>query len=155
MAFLPSDFIPPVRVVHDRFIVRPITIHDVVKDYEAVMSSYDHLRSMFGEVWGWPNKKLTLEQNLIDLGWHQKEYQLKSSFDYAVMSTDEERLLGCVYVDPPEIEGYDAEVCLWVRQSELENGLDEVLYTFAKDWIAKNWPFNRVAYPGREIEWNA
>ena len=35
--------------------------------------------------------------------------------DYdTVMSLDETRLLGCVYVDPPETAGYDAEVSLWV-----------------------------------------
>jgi hypothetical protein len=49
-----------------------------------------------------------LEQDLIDLGWHQKEFQRRSSFDYAVMSLDETRLLGCVHVDPPEKASYDA-----------------------------------------------
>ena len=51
----------------------------------------------------------------MDLGWHQKEFQMRSSFDYAAMSPDEERLLGCVYVDPPEKAGFDAEVHYWAR----------------------------------------
>ena len=29
----------------ERFRIRPITIHDVVKDYDAVMTSVDHLRA--------------------------------------------------------------------------------------------------------------
>jgi len=61
----------------------------------------------FGHAWGWPPAELTLEQDLIDLGWHQKECQRRSSFDYAAMSPDETRLLGCVYVDPPESAGHD------------------------------------------------
>jgi hypothetical protein len=103
---------------------------------------------------GWPPADLTLEQDLIDLGWHQKEFQRRSSFDYAVMSLDEDRLLGCVYVDPPEKAGYDAEVCLQVRASELAAGLDELLYATARRWIDERWPFTRVAYPGRELPWD-
>lgn len=101
MPFLPRDFIVPALLETDRVRIRPITIHDVVKDYDAVMSSQEHLWAMFGEAWGWPPKDLTLEQDLIDLGWPQKEFQLGSTFDYAVMSLDEKQLLGCIYVDPP------------------------------------------------------
>jgi hypothetical protein len=75
----------------------------------------------------------------------------RSAFAYAVMSPDETRLLGCVYVDPPEKAGYDAEVWLWVRAGELASGLDGVLYATVRSWIAERWPFRRVAYPGREL----
>jgi hypothetical protein len=30
-----------------------------------------------------------------------------------VLTPDESRLLGCVYVDPPEKAGADAQVCMW------------------------------------------
>jgi hypothetical protein len=119
MGFLPPGFEVPALLETDRFRLRPLTVHDVVKDYDAVMTSREHLWRQFGQAWGWPPADLTLEQDLIDLGWHQKEFQRRSSFDDAVMSLDEARLLGCVYVDPPEKAGYDAEVCLWVRASEL------------------------------------
>ena len=153
MPFLPRDFTIPVLLETDRFRIRPITIHDVVKDYDAVMSSQTHLWQMFGEVWGWPPKDLTLEQDLVDLGWHQKEFQLRSTFDYAVMSLDETALLGCVYIDPPSKPAFDAEVCFWVRASELENGLDEYLAATIRQWMQESWPFQNVAYPGRDISW--
>lgn len=51
-----------------------------------------------------------MEEDLIDLAWHQKEHQLRSTFNFAVVSPDESRLLGCVYVDPPTKQGFDAEV---------------------------------------------
>jgi hypothetical protein len=110
-------------------------VHDVVKDYDAVMSSREHLWERFGEAWGWPPAGLTLEQDLIDLGWHQKEFQRRSSVDYAVMSLDDCRLPGCVYVDPPEKAGYDAEVWLWVRASELGTGLEAELYDTVRRWL--------------------
>ena len=111
----------------------------------------EHLWEQFGRVWGWPPADLTLEQDLIDLGWHQKEFQLRSPFDNAVMSPDDSRVLGCVHVDPPEKAGYDAEVWRWVRVSELGTGLDAEPYATARRWVEERWPFRRVAYPGREL----
>ncbi len=152
MAFLPRDFVVPTLVETDRFRLRPLTIHDVVKDYEAVMTSVEHIRATL-PLWGWPPDDLTLEQDLIDLGWHQKEFQMRSSFNYAVMSLDERRLLGCVYVDPPEKAGTDAEVTFWVRADEVETGLEAALEATVRPWVAEVWPFARVSYPGRDISW--
>ncbi|MGH3086132.1 MAG: GNAT family N-acetyltransferase [Rubrobacteraceae bacterium] len=121
MTFLPKDFDPPKLLETERFRLRPITIHDAVKDYDAVMTSREHLWNMFGEVWRWPPEDLTLEEDLVDLAWHQKEGELKSSFNYAVMSLDEKRLLGCVYVDPSGKA--DAEIAFWVRSDESDTGL--------------------------------
>jgi hypothetical protein len=152
--FLPRGFTPPAGLEHDQFRLRPITIHDVVKDYDAVMSSREHLWSLFGECWGWPPASLTLEEDLIDLAWHQKEADLRKSFNFAVLSPDERRLLGCVYVDPPTKQGYDAEVFWWARQDELASGLEEELGAAARGWVEREWPFERVAFPGRDQPWD-
>ena len=66
-----------------------LTVNDVVKDYDAVMTSVDHLRGVFGPHSTWPRPDLTLEQDLIDLGWHQKEFQRRRSFSYTVVAPDE------------------------------------------------------------------
>ena len=153
MAFLPNEFTVPEFHETERFRLRSITVHDVVKDYDAVMSSRERLWQLFGEAWGWPPVDLSLEQDLIDLAWHQKEFQLRSSFDYAVMSLDEKRLLGCVYIDPSTKRCYDVEICYWIREDELEAGLEDVLRKTLQSWIKNSWPFERVAYPGREISW--
>ncbi|GAI05904.1 unnamed protein product, partial [marine sediment metagenome] len=60
--------------------------------------------------------------HLIDLGWHQKEFQRKTSFAYTVMGLDEKECLGCMYIYPSSNSEYDAEIVMWVRQSEVENG---------------------------------
>lgn len=153
MAFLPADFTVPVLLETERVRIRPITVHDVVKDYDAVMTSVEHLQASF-PLWGWPPADLSLEQDLIDLGWHQKEFQLRSSFDYAVMSLDETRLLGCVYIDPPEKVGYQADVSFWVRADELDKGLDPHLEQTVRQWISDTWPFEQVSYPGRDMSWD-
>jgi hypothetical protein len=94
---------------------------------------------------------MTIEQNIVDLGWHQKEFQLRSSFDYAVMSLDEQRLLGCVYIDPPHEPGTDADIWFWARQSELASGLENDLASFLSTWLAKAWPFRTVTFNGERI----
>ena len=66
--------IAPAGIETNEFRLRMLTIHDVVKDYDAVMSSIDHLRGVFGPHSFWPSDDLTLEQDLIDLAWHQKEF---------------------------------------------------------------------------------
>jgi hypothetical protein len=109
VSFLPADFEPPLLLETERFRMRPLSVDDVVKDYDAVMSSREHLWEMFGEAWGWPKADLTLEQDRKDLVWHEDEFARRSSFAYEVMSLDETRLLGCVYIDPSKKQSFDAE----------------------------------------------
>ena len=58
-----------------------------------------------------------------------------------------------VFNNPSLKTDFDAEAYLWVRQSEFESGLDPILFDAVKNWIKKEWPFKKVAYPGREIIW--
>lgn len=128
-----------------------LTVNDVVKDYDAVMTSAAHVSTVWpGDTWP---EGLTLEQNLIDLGWHQKEFQIRRSFAFTVVSLSEDTVLGCVYIDPTRKRGYEAEIYLWARQSELASGLETNLYKAVEQWIEKEWPFKTVAFPGRSISW--
>jgi len=153
LPLVPAGFSVPSGLVTDEFRLRSLTINDVVKDYDAVMSSIDHLQGVFGPGSSWPAADLTLEQDLIDLGWHQKEFQNRTSFAYTVMSLEETRCLGCVYIYPAEPADYDAQVILWARQSEVANGLEDRLLAAVKGWVAGDWPFKRVGFPGKEIPW--
>jgi RimJ/RimL family protein N-acetyltransferase len=153
VTFLPAQFEVPTLLETELFRIRPITIHDVVKDYDAVMTNRERLWALFGDVWGWPPEDLTLEQDLIDLGWHQKEFQVRSSFTYAAMSPDEQRLLGCIYVDPPKKVGFDAEVYFWARAEVPNTGQENKLLEVVRRWVSEEWPFRLVAYPGRDSSW--
>jgi len=151
--FVDPEFKVPQTLETDRFRLRMLTVNDVVKDYDAVTTSQQHLHDIWGP--GWP-EGLTLEQNLIDLGWHQKEFQRRRSFAYTVVALDESRVLGCVYIDPSRKAGYDAEVYLWARQSELASGMETELTAAVKSWLAASWPFKNPVLPGIDIsleEW--
>ena len=153
MKSIPANFSVPIKLETSKLRLRMLTVNDVVKDYDAVMSSTDHLQGVFGPGSKWPTKDLTFEQDLIDLGWHQKEFQNRSSFAYTVMSLDERECLGCVYIYPLENKKHDAKVLLWVRASEADTGLDKHLFDVVSKWISEKWPFTKVGYPGRPIDW--
>jgi hypothetical protein len=150
--FVPKDFVVPQALETDEYRLRMLTVNDVVKDFDAVMSSVEHCKTIWGGKWP---EGLTLEQNLIDLGWHQKEFQTRRSFAYTVVSLSEAMVLGCVYILPTQRRGHDAEVYLWARQNSLANGLEDRLYAAVKEWVSLHWPFTAVAYPGRDISLSA
>ena len=122
--FVPDLVTIPPRIKTKYFRIHILTINDVVKDYDAVISSIDHPREVFGPSSSWPSTDLTLEQDFIYLGWYQKEFQIGSSFEYTVMNLDERRCLGCICINPSEKTGYDAKVIPWVWQSEIRKDLD-------------------------------
>jgi hypothetical protein len=148
--FVPPQFKVPRTLETDEFRLRMLTVNDVVKDFDAVMTSVEHCKTIWRGKWP---EGLTLEQNLIDLGWHQKEFQTRRSFAYTVVHPSETRVLGCAYILPTRKRSYDAEIYLWARQSELAGGLEERLYIAIKAWIASDWPFSSVAFPGRSVSW--
>ena len=116
-----------------------LSIHDVDADLEAILERV----TPQGEPD--PPDGLTRDRNLADLGWHETEFRIRSSFAYTVVAPDESRVLGCVYVYPDEQA--DAQVRLWVRRDAFD--LDKVLEAAVREWIAREWPFTRVSWPGR------
>jgi hypothetical protein len=149
LPFKQKNLIAPPTADSLLFALRPLTIHHVIKDYDAVMTSQAHLWQRFGAIWNWPAADLTLEQDLIDLAWHQKEFQTNSSFAYTVLSLDESSVLGCIYIYPANVPEADADVWFWARQSELAKKLEDDLEMFILDWLAKSWPFDLVLLNGK------
>lgn len=150
---VPADFNVPTVFENQHLRIRTLTVNDVVKDYDAVMSSIDHLQGVFGPNSTWPSPDLSFEQNLIDLGWHQKEFQIRSSFAFTVVTLDEERVIGCVYIFPTGKGDFDASITMWVRADVVKDGYDSILFNTVKDWVSADWPFKNPAYPGRTITW--
>lgn len=159
MAFLPADFVVPTLVETTEFRIRPITVHDAVRDFDAVMTNRAFLWDRFGPVWGWPAEDLTLEQDLIDLAWHQKEATLRRAFNYAVLTPSESALLGCIYLDPPEKVGADVDVSFWIRPDGGAPGIgspvtESGLEPFVRRWVEDTWPWEMPRYPGLDLTWD-
>jgi len=155
MAWLPDDFRHPLRVtLGEHHHLRPIRAADAELDLPAVMGSQQRLWSIYGEAWGWPPATMTMEQDRDDLLHHEREIEAHQSFNYALLDDAESELVGCVYIDPPEKVGADAEVSWWVRDTYLGTELEQALDLFVPAWLASSWPFEAPRLVGRDLTWS-
>jgi hypothetical protein len=145
--WLPTQGPIPAGFETERLRVRPLTIHDAVKDFDAVMSSRTELVGLFAGS-DWPRSDMGLEQDMIDLAWHQKEFQIGSSYTYTVVSLDETRVLGCVYLFPPADPQHQADVTFWVRSDLLSSGVKVHLNKELRAWLKTCWGFERPKVSG-------
>ncbi|WP_375426105.1 GNAT family N-acetyltransferase [uncultured Friedmanniella sp.] len=147
MSWLPDDWQHPVHVeLTPRHHLRPIRAADVDLDMLAVMGSRERLWSVYGDAWGWPPATMTREQDREDLQRHAEEVETHESFNYAVFDADETELIGCVYVDPAEVAGFDAEISWWVREEYVGTEVEAALDALVPRWIAADWPLTRPRF---------
>ena len=149
--FVPDDFMVPNGLTHDQFhfkILEP-SVNDL--DYEAVMSSRENLRSVFAANDLWPADDMTLADNLNDLITHEKEFLARGAFAYTVLNMDKTKCIGCIYIEPSHKKGIDTEVYYWIRDDSQD--LFETFENTLKSWLKTQWPFEIIAYPGREVSW--
>ena len=150
---VPDDFPVPSGFSTSDFVVRPLRTRDVYLDYIAVMTSLDIIRRTRGG--HWPPSDLTFEQDLIDLAWHEKEFQNRTSFAFTVMRPDERECVGCVYLNPGGYRGHtttdcDVDVSFWVTQAAYDEGMYPRLFSALDTWM-KSWPFQSVGYSNAKL----
>ncbi|OJW61732.1 MAG: twin-arginine translocation pathway signal protein [Sphingomonadales bacterium 63-6] len=151
--FVPADFNVPTLVEAAGFKLVPLGPEVVNVDFDAYMSSIEHLQGTFSRSTGWPHKDISAADAMRDMEGEQARFSSRRSFAYAVLTPDGSRERGSVYVSPSPVPGYDAVVRMWVTKAEYDAGFDAELYRWASDWVGKEWPFQKVAYPGRAIDW--
>ncbi|MEM7426093.1 MAG: hypothetical protein AAF441_08355 [Pseudomonadota bacterium] len=93
-------------------VLKALGIADLDRDFEAVMESKADIQAAFPGG-SWP-QGLTREKNLVDLGWHQKEFETGRSFAWIIEDLAG-NYLGCVYVYPSIAGDKSADVVWWWR----------------------------------------
>ena len=88
-----------------------------------------------------------------DLARHEREIRDHASFNYAVLDAGESQLLGCVYIDPAERLGADADISWWVVDDEVGRPLDTTLAEFVPHWVRDAWPFTQPRFIGHDLTW--
>ncbi len=152
--WLPQDWAHPTRVgLPTGHHLRPIRADDVDLDMPAVMGSRERLWSIYGEAWGWPPAHMTAEQDREDLAHHEAEIESHESFNYALFDADETALLGCVYIDPTDKPGADADISWWVIDELVGSPVEQALDELVPRWIAEEWPLEQPRYVGRDLSW--
>jgi hypothetical protein len=146
--FVPAGFEVPNVLETPSFRLRKLTEADAEKDYEAVMSSVDHIRATLPPGnWPWPG--YTLRQNRRALTRHEREFDRREAFAYTVVTPDEREVLGCVYINPYPYGRADAAVFLWVTTESVAAGVEPVVFSTVRAWLTDAWPFRSVVFPGR------
>lgn len=150
MTWLRDGFTHPTRVeLPTGHHLRPIRAADVAIDYPAVMGSRASLWARYGEAWGWPPPTMSYEADERDLARHEAEIAAHETFNYAVLDERETKLLGCVYIDPPEPSsppGSDALVSWWLVDAMTGSDLELALGEFLPRWLADTWGLESVHY---------
>jgi hypothetical protein len=146
-AFVPSGFIVPLALTTEQFKLEPLGPQHNDSDYEAWSSSVEHIRGTPGwEGNSWPDER-SITENLRDLEAHADDFEKRKGFTYTVLDPATGDVIGCVYIYPDRSGQDDARVRSWVRASRRE--LDVPLWRAVTDWLADDWPFERVTYAER------
>jgi hypothetical protein len=150
---VPADFNAPTLVETKDFRIVPLGPDLVKIDFDAYMSSIEHLQKTFTRSADWPHNGISDADAMRDMETEQARFRGRQSFAYAVLTKDGRRERGCVYVSPSPVAGYDAVVRLWVTKAEYDAGFDAELFAWVTTWMRRDWPFAKIAYPGRSIAW--
>ena len=95
--FVPGSFQPPLRHTAAKYQLVPLGPDLARHDYDAYMSSIQHLRETFSSGGGWPHEKLTMEDALKDVQGEEQRFKARRAFTYAVLTPDGSRVR---HVDP-------------------------------------------------------
>ncbi len=145
-SFVPAGFVAPRALTTEQFRLEPLGPQHNDPDYEAWSSSVEHIHATPGwETSSWPDDR-SLADNLRDLQRHADDFENRVGFTYTVLDPATGEVIGCVYIYPDKSEQH-ARIQSWVRASRPD--LDVQLWRAVIDWLADEWPFERVVYAER------
>lgn len=156
----PEHLDAPERLTADGYLLRPITVADAELDHEAVMASRDQLRRWEQDTW--PKDDFTVDDNRQDMELMEHRHRDGYAFGYTMLTPDESRCLGCVYVfahdarflaaadiTPLADDRWDrigAAVYFWVRTDLPDDDLERRLLDDLRRWFAEDWDVAPVVF---------
>ncbi len=145
---LPNGPQPPETFAGPGFVARPLRLSDAEADFEAVMAARGRLVGWMDPASDWPIG-LTLHENRVDLGWHEREFTQGHSFAWTILAEAGAPTIGCAYLYPADRAGADAMAFWWLRPEAdaagpaFETGFRALLAALPLE----------TALPGRDIPW--
>ncbi|MEM6479275.1 MAG: hypothetical protein AAF647_09540 [Pseudomonadota bacterium] len=116
-------------------VMTPLSPEFTQEDYDIVMEAAALLSDGPGQ---WPDG-LTLEENAIDLAWHEREFTTKRSFSW-ILRDSGGGYLGCFYIYPEMGLRGAAKVKLWVRKCSGRAALAKRLRDDLEAWTKTALP---------------
>ena len=109
-SFIPASFNPPTRIETPNFTLVPLSPAVVKVDFDAYMSSIEHLQKTFTRSTNWPHPGISDADAMLDMQTEEGRFKARKSFAFSVLTPDGSRERGSVYVSPSPVAGYDAIV---------------------------------------------
>ncbi|MEM1387186.1 MAG: hypothetical protein AAF748_06135 [Pseudomonadota bacterium] len=113
----------------------PLSPEHVDEDLAAVQATAPLLEGIFGT---WPSR-LTREDNLIDLAWHEREFTARRSFSWILRDAGG-AYIGCFYLFPAIGQRGAAEAALWLCDIPDRVVVAAQLKAALTDWMARVVP---------------
>jgi hypothetical protein len=145
----------PKRIKSTSFIAEVLSAKHAEEDLVHVLENEKLIKRTRGNAGSWPNPKiLTLEENRIDLSWHQREFENGSSFAYLMRKKDGV-YIGCAYLYPmnfrskiPDAKKYEVDFSFWITESVYKQGLYEGIKI---EWLEKlkSIGFKKIYYSNK------
>ena len=137
--------VPRAAVVGD-FLLTPLDTSVVDEDFAVVRASSDVLCGLFEDLTHacWPDG-LTLDDNALDLAWHDRDFTLMRSLSWVVRDAGGD-YLGCAYVFPDPGARGTGRVFTWIRDRPDRLALLAGFNAAFARWLARTVPA-AGAYP--------
>lgn len=145
---LPHGLRPPECWSGPGFAARPLRLTDARDDLAAVRASAARLQGSMDPADPWP-QGLTLHENRVDLGWHEREFTAGHSYAWTLRDPGDRICIGCAYLYPADRAGVEAMAFWWLRTGH--QALDSPVGTAFRALIAA-LPLT-CAFPGRDEPW--
>jgi RimJ/RimL family protein N-acetyltransferase len=122
------------RIVFEKFIVEKLSPKCLDEDFEAVIENEELIKETRGNAGDWPNPDtLSKEENLLDLAWHQREFEYNLSFAFLIRDL-EGKYMGCIYLypmgfrsSPPNKNEFEVDFSFWLTKDFYNQGFYEVV----------------------------
>ena len=146
-------YLPPFTRRTSRVHIEPVAPRIRDLDYEAYMSSVDHLVQSFwaggrADEEPWPTPDITPDAGNLDAQNCWTSFGRGEAFSFAALTPDRTKQLGCTYFWPTGDgdDPYEAANRIWVIESELATDLDRHLLEETLAWVEEKWEFNRIIF---------
>jgi len=151
---VPHDFAIP-DLVTANFRLEPLGLRWLAEDFAAVTDTIDHLDGKVMPPSAMADAPaFTIEDDLIELAWHQREFRTRQSFAWIAVDLETMRSRGCAYLFGSPHPDEDAVGFVWARWDPDEPTADEHLYSSVRKWVTDQWPLRNVGWPGRSVPWD-
>lgn len=128
----------PERQTLGTFLLRRLGVEDLDEDMEAIRESEASLAGISGG--DWP-VGLTREADLIDLAWHQREFEARRSFAWVIADGETDAYLGCAYVYLAFDPQGPMEAWWWFRDGAKRRGDVAGFGALFEGWLSgAPWP---------------